>query len=249
MKKITIASMVFGLILGSLFSIAGVSRAALVTVSAGLNQSITLPTNSVTLTGTASTTTPATITSYAWTQDSGPSAVIATPTTASTVVSGLNTAGTYVFKLTATDSTALVGFSTTTVIVNPVVTNLPPFKNFKSKLEINSNGKINLQGEVTAIGTGTLTVKVWGIIFTVNTTNTNWNGRISSVVDYRVGDMVSVNGSLDVNTSTPTINARNVKNMTVQVRKDQEKKSLELLKKEEKRKEKEDKRENKHDDN
>lgn len=82
--------------------------------NAGVSQTITLPTSSVTLNGSGST---GYITSYAWTQASGPNtAVIATPTTVSTSVTGL-IQGTYVFQLSLNG-----GASTDTmrVYVNPV---------------------------------------------------------------------------------------------------------------------------------
>jgi hypothetical protein len=67
-----------------------------VVASAGSDQTITLPTSSTTLSGSGST---GTITSYLWSQVSGPNtATISTPSSATTNVSGL-IAGTYVFKL------------------------------------------------------------------------------------------------------------------------------------------------------
>ncbi|HVS97534.1 MAG TPA: PKD domain-containing protein [Puia sp.] len=88
------------------------------TANAGSNQTITLPTNSVTLTGSGSETN-GTIVSYAWTQASGPSAAtISSPSQASTGVSGL-AQGTYTFKLTVTDNSGKTGSATMTVTVNP----------------------------------------------------------------------------------------------------------------------------------
>ena len=88
-------------------------------VSAGSNQAITLPTNSVTLTGTASET-GGTIASYLWTKVSGGAATISTPATAGTTVTGL-AAGTYVFKLLATDNSGDTASSTVQVVVNAAV--------------------------------------------------------------------------------------------------------------------------------
>jgi len=88
------------------------------TVSAGSAQTITLPTNSVTLTGTASETN-GTIAAYVWSQASGPStATIGTATKAQTTVSGL-VAGTYVFQLQATDGLGNKATATVQVTVNP----------------------------------------------------------------------------------------------------------------------------------
>jgi hypothetical protein len=78
------------------------------TANAGTDQSITLPTSSVTLTGSGSDS-DGTIASYAWSQISGTSATIASPTSATTNVTGLSTAGTRVFRLTVTDNLGATG--------------------------------------------------------------------------------------------------------------------------------------------
>jgi hypothetical protein len=80
-----------------------------------------LPTSSVTLTG-AGTETGGTISSYAWSQVSGPStATIATSTQAQTAVSGLTVAGTYVFQLKVTDANGATASAQVSVVVNPAI--------------------------------------------------------------------------------------------------------------------------------
>jgi len=86
------------------------------TVNAGANQTITLPQNSVTLTGTASDP-DGTIASYNWTKISGGQATITSPTSASTSVTNL-TVGTYIFRLTVTDNQGASAFSDVEVKVN-----------------------------------------------------------------------------------------------------------------------------------
>jgi Secretion system C-terminal sorting domain/PKD domain len=103
------------------------------TVSAGSPQTITLPTSSVTLTGTATGNGGATISSTDWTQVSGPgTAAIGSASSLSTGVSGL-VAGTYVFKLTATDDNNLTATSIVTITVNAAVppppAHVPPVAN------------------------------------------------------------------------------------------------------------------------
>jgi len=76
--------------------------------NAGPDQTITLPTSTVSLVGTA-TDTDGTIASYAWTQVSCPgTCTIMTPNVATTTVTNLTTAGTYVFRFTATDNAGKV---------------------------------------------------------------------------------------------------------------------------------------------
>jgi len=86
--------------------------------SAGIDQTITLPTSTVTLTGTG-TETGGTIKSYAWSQVSGPStATIATSTQAQTAVSALTMAGSYLFQLVVTDANGTTASDTMKVTVN-----------------------------------------------------------------------------------------------------------------------------------
>jgi hypothetical protein len=84
--------------------------------SAGSDQTITLPTSQVTLSGSA-TDGDGTIASYAWTKISGGAATITTPSAASTTVTGL-AQGAYTFRLTATDDNGATDFDDLTVTVN-----------------------------------------------------------------------------------------------------------------------------------
>jgi PKD domain/Secretion system C-terminal sorting domain len=123
------------------------------TVNAGPPQTITLPTNSVVLAGTATGNNGATITSVKWTQFSGPTvSAIASPNATGTSVSGL-AAGTYIFQLTATDNNGLTGSATVTITVNAVVT--PP-ANQAPQANAGTNQTITLPiNTVTLTGTGT----------------------------------------------------------------------------------------------
>lgn len=86
--------------------------------NAGTSIEITLPTNSVTLNGSA-TDADGTVAAYIWSQLSGPGATnIVNPASASTSVSGF-VAGTYIFQLLATDNAGTTGVDTMTVKVNP----------------------------------------------------------------------------------------------------------------------------------
>lgn len=81
--------------------------------NAGPNQAITLPANSVTLNGSASS---GTITSYSWTRISGPnSPTIATPATVTTAINGM-IAGTYLFQLSINGG---ISTSQVQITVNP----------------------------------------------------------------------------------------------------------------------------------
>ncbi|SFE92743.1 Por secretion system C-terminal sorting domain-containing protein [Chitinophaga sp. CF118] len=93
--------------------------------NAGSNETITLPVSQATLSGSA-TDADGTIASYAWTQVSGPvTATISSTTITSPVVSKLTTAGTYIFKLTATDNDGATDAAQVSVIVNAADNEIP----------------------------------------------------------------------------------------------------------------------------
>ncbi|HOZ68266.1 MAG TPA: PKD domain-containing protein [Chitinophagaceae bacterium] len=85
-------------------------------VNAGVDKTITLPVNNVTLSGSA-TDADGSIAVYAWTRTSGPS----TPTLSGANTSSLSAsnlvAGTYLFRLTATDNNGATAWDETVVIV------------------------------------------------------------------------------------------------------------------------------------
>jgi endoglucanase len=109
-------------------------------VNAGAAQSITLPASQVSLSGSATAPNGGTISSYKWTEVSGPAALITSPSSVSTSVTGLST-GVYVFQLLVTDNAAHTGTSTVQVTVNaapaPVVT--PPAPVVTPPLPVGSN--------------------------------------------------------------------------------------------------------------
>jgi len=89
---------------------------------------ITLPTNTVTLNGSA-TDSDGTIVGYQWVLVSGTGGTITTPTNDTTTITGL-TAGTYIYSLTATDDVGATGSATVQVQVNPqaVISSYPKLR-------------------------------------------------------------------------------------------------------------------------
>lgn len=86
--------------------------------NAGADQTIILPTNSVTLDGSGSTDPDNNITSYQWTKIEGPSSfAIASPNATQTKVTGLE-AGVYKFELKVTDAGGLMAKDTMQITVN-----------------------------------------------------------------------------------------------------------------------------------
>lgn len=97
-------------------------------VSVSTDQTITLPANSTTLTGSAMDS-DGIISSYLWTKQSGPTAVLTNTTTTTLSISGL-VAGIYVFRLTATDNGGETGFKDVTItVLDSTQANQPPVAN------------------------------------------------------------------------------------------------------------------------
>ena len=96
-------------------------------VTVGANQTLTLPTNSTTLTGSASDP-DGIVASYLWTKQSGPAATLANTTTTNLSLSGL-LAGVYIFRLTATDDGGETAFNEVTITVADPTVNQAPVAN------------------------------------------------------------------------------------------------------------------------
>lgn len=218
------------IIVTSLLSILGivtVAHAAIApVVNAGPAQTITLPTNTVTLTGTATPEVSTTVLSTTWSLTPAQTGVtITTPTALTTTVTGL-IAGSYVFTLTAVDNSVsaapLTGTSTVTIKVNPVGTTPPTPEQIKKnmRLEITPSGQVNLQGTLETFNGTILTVKVYGILFTINTSNTKFGTLATDLTLYKVGDIVNVQGTLDQNASVLTVNAKKVNDLNIKNKND-----------------------------
>jgi hypothetical protein len=136
------------------------------TVSAGANQNIT--TTSTSVTGTASAGS-GSITSTVWTQVSGAAATIATPNSLTTNITGLTT-GTYVFKLTATQTGGLSSSSNITITVT--ITPLPP----TAVATANPTSIVLPVDSVDLIGTGSFDPNNGGFISSYSWTKVSGRG-------------------------------------------------------------------------
>jgi len=135
------------------------------TVQTFNNPVITLPTSTTTLNG-RSTTPAGTITSRLWTQVSGTSATISSPSSDTTNITGLSTAGTRVFQLKATNTAGLSDSALATVTVNPEPppANLPPVVNAGIKRVITlPQDTVNLSGSATDPD-GTIVSYLWSTV-------------------------------------------------------------------------------------
>jgi gliding motility-associated-like protein len=92
--------------------------------SAGTNKTLTLPTNSVTLSGSG-TDVDGSVVTYLWTKLSGPTAVLANENTPTLTLTNL-LEGIYVFELTVTDNLGATGTANATITVNAATVNQNP---------------------------------------------------------------------------------------------------------------------------
>jgi hypothetical protein len=138
------------------------------TANAGVDQSITLPTSSVSLSGSG-TDPDGTIASYAWTRVSGPNTpTITSASSASTTVTGL-VQGTYVFRLTVTDNQGATGTDDVQVTVNAA--EMIARFNFSRTANVVS-GWNNMVAGASAVGNQTATDATTG--WTLTTTAGEW---------------------------------------------------------------------------
>ncbi|MCU0333877.1 MAG: PKD domain-containing protein [Chitinophagaceae bacterium] len=132
---------------------------------AGANQSITLPANSVSLSGATSSDPENGSLSYAWRKIAGPTpAVIGTPAGSTTSVGGL-VAGVYQIELAVTDNTGQVGRDTVQVtVVNPLP-NVLPVANAGSDLTIDLPlNTITLDGTQSNDADGSIEQYNWRLV-------------------------------------------------------------------------------------
>ena len=193
--------------------------------SAGNDQTITLPTSSVTLTGVGLETN-GTITGYQWTELSGPnSAVFANAKAAQTGVSGL-IAGTYTFQLTVTDAKGVTASDQVKVTVNPAAT--PPPSTFTVSagpdvtISLPSN-TVKLAGVATVKG-GVVASCKWAQVSGPNTAGISGGGSITPTITGLIQGtyvikvtLVSQSGKTATDQMTLTVNNNPIAGLTFTV--------------------------------
>jgi ribosomal protein L14 len=118
----------------ALIYVSGVVSNSAPIANAGKDQTLTLPTNTATLTGSG-TDSNGTISSYQWAKIAGPSQyAISSQATAQTTISNL-AQGVYQFQLIVTDSSGATGKDTVNITVNPAP-NQAPIANAGSDINI-----------------------------------------------------------------------------------------------------------------
>jgi len=137
---------------------------------AGADQTITLPTSSVTINGNSSSDPDGSISAYQWSKLSGPTQfAIGNNTAASTIVNNL-TAGVYTFQLKVTDNIGAIALDTIKIIVNAAPVNQPPVANAGSDINITLPTNLtNLSGSASTDADGTISAYSWSQVSGPNT--------------------------------------------------------------------------------
>ena len=180
--------------------------------SAGIDQSITLPANIVTLSGSGNDA-DGIIVSYAWTEISGPSSYnIVNSGSPSTEVAGL-IQGVYQFQLTVTDNNGAVGVDIIQVTVNPAV-NIPPVANAGIDQSITLPANIVTLSGSGNDADGTVVSYAWTAfsgpsgytIVTPNSASTDFSGLVQGVYEFQL-TVTDNNGAIGTDIVQITVNA------------------------------------------
>jgi hypothetical protein len=177
---------------------------------AGANQAITLPTNSVTVNGSASTDDNGVV-GYTWTKISGPATfTIVSPNSVSTLINNL-IAGVYQFRLTVRDGSNLTSFDDLDITVSPAP-NAAPTSNAGGNQSIQlPTSSVAVSGSASTDDVGVVTY-LWtkisgtgGTIATPNSVNTNITGLSQGTYVFRLR-VTDAGGLFDVDDVTITVN-------------------------------------------
>ena len=129
--------------------------------NAGANRTITLPTNSTTLSGAASTDPDGTITRYQWQQLSGPStSTLSSATGVSITVSNL-VVGVYTYRLTVRDNNNAMSSATVTVTVNNVANRRPTANAGADQVVVVTSNSATLDASASSDPDGTIETYTW----------------------------------------------------------------------------------------
>lgn len=157
--------------------------------SAGVDKSITLPTNTVTIIGNG-TDSDGTIASYSWSKVSGGAAALSGITTTNLVASSL-TSGSYVFRLTVTDNKGATKSDEMTLTVNgSSTTNITPVANagIDKSITLPTNA-IDIAGTGTDPD-GTITYYKWSKVSGPTSSWYNVSKPTVSVYNMRAGTYI-----------------------------------------------------------
>jgi len=181
------------------------------TVTVGANQTLTLPTSTTSISGSA-TDIDGSIVSYLWSKQSGPAATLTNAATTTVSLADL-VAGVYIFRLTATDNGGETGFKDVTITVVDPSVNQPPVANAggPKTLTLPTNST-TLNGSASDTD-GTITTYAWikvsGPAATLTNTSSavlSLSGLVQGVYVFRL-TATDNDGDFDSDDATVTVNA------------------------------------------
>jgi lysophospholipase L1-like esterase/dienelactone hydrolase len=169
---------------------------------AGNDQTITLPANSVTLSGSTSSDNNGAIISYQWTQVAGPSAAVLSAPGAMNTNAGSLVEGLYRFELTVTDDSSTVDTDTVAITVNPAPTIIQKFV------------QVNVYGGSFPAGTGW---NNWNVQSNLNLNSTAYSDGTASPVtaNLNMSNAIADNGATYPVTMCPQVVGRTTSYSTV----------------------------------
>jgi hypothetical protein len=148
-------------------------------VSAGPDQTITLPLSSVTMNGSASDA-DGTISTRLWSKVSGPAGgVISSPGSNVTQISGLGNVGTYTFRFTVTDNVGAISFDDVTITVLQQGFVGVPTVNANTKATVNTSTKMRAYANDSD---GTIAAYLWTQVSGPATVSFSPNNTVETTV-------------------------------------------------------------------
>jgi gliding motility-associated-like protein len=179
------------------------------TSNAGPDKSITLPTNSIILNGSGTSSTG--ITGYQWSKKSGGAATLTNATTANLSVAGM-VEGTYVFELRVTDASGFA-FDEVTVNVLPVAANQNPVANAGGNKTITLPTNFVILNGIGTDADGSITSYAWtkvsgpaATLTNATTSNLSLSGLVQGIYIFQL-TVTDNNSAIASSQATVTVNA------------------------------------------
>ncbi len=157
-------------------------------VSVGNNRTLVLPTNSISISGSASDS-DGVISSYLWEKETGPSATLQNATTQTLTAADL-VEGQYEFSLTVTDDGGAIAEDRVLITVLPIASNQPPVVSAGSDQTISlPTNSANIEGSASDVD-GTVASYLWTQVSGAAATLINDNTAVVTVSNLAVGSYV-----------------------------------------------------------
>jgi serine protease len=197
-------------------------------VTLGSIPSVVAPGDTVTLSGSAVAGAGRSITSYAWTQQTGPTTVVISNANTANANFTASTTGSYTFMLTATDNGGQTGTASEVIVVSPPVSVSPPVVTMGSiPSVVTPNDTVTLSGSAVAGAGRSITSYAWTqqtgpttvSISNANTANANFTAPPTGTYSFMLtatdnGGQTGTATTVILVNSPPVLNAVPVQTVT-----------------------------------